>query len=178
MSDLKAGLRSEDDDVVMSALGTLDTLLRKSEAGADYIPLLCGLLSRRDDVRTKALWCIGKLGQNKLGDSESLRIVASMTMDSESENRENAAWALGELAGADVGNRESLDSLTHLLDDEDLHVRGMAAWSVGRYADKMSIVNEKSIEPLQKMTAESSPYLKKSAEFALERVRDLLDLPP
>ncbi len=170
MSDLKDLLVSDDDDVVISALSTLDNLLRKSEVGAEYVPLLCRLLPRSDEVRTKALWCIGKLGQNKQGDSESLNLVSSITTDSVPENRENAAWALGELAGTDVGNQDSLDSLIRLLNDEDVHVRGMAAWSVGRYADKLGIIDEGSLEPLHKMAGESSAYLKKSAEFALERI--------
>ncbi len=178
MSCLKDDLLSDDDGVVISALSALDTLLRKSEVGADYVPLLCRLLSRNDEVRTKALWCIGKLGQNKQGDSESLTIVSAMAADPEPENRENAAWALGELAGTDVGNRESLDSLISLLDDEDTHVRAMAAWSVGRYADKLGIVRDSSLEPLHKMAAESSAYLKKSAEFALERIMALSDSAP
>ena len=171
MSGLKEGLLSDDDDVVLNSLQTLDSMLRKGEAGSEFIPMLCRLLSREDTIRTKALWCIGKLGQNKQGDSTSLRIICSFTKDSEAENRENTAWALGELAGAEVGDTDSLDSLIPLLEDEDVHVRGMAAWSVGRYADKLGIVNTDTVRHLENMTEEASPYLIKSAEFALERVK-------
>lgn len=178
MVDLRESLLSDDDDVVMSAMSELDALLRKFAAGGEYIPVLCKLLSRRDEIRTKALWCIGKLGQNKQGDEQSLDIICSLTEDQDAENRENAAWALGELAGAGLGDRDSLFSIIRLLDDSDGQVRGMAAWSVGRYADKLKIADEKSILPLERMTGESSTYCKKSAEFALERVGAILPQGP
>ena len=170
INDLVTRLHSEKEDEVLRALEELDVMLRQGGAGAENIRPLCDLLSRGKEIRSKALWCLGKLGQNKIAHPSTVALVAAHTRDELAEDRENAAWALGEMAGAGVGDESGLGSLIQLLHDEDLHVRGMAAWSIGRYADKLRICDTESIGPLQNMSEGTSPYLRKSAEFALERI--------
>lgn len=165
-------LMSGDGDHVMMALDDLDSRLRRKEAGKEFISVLCDIVESGGEGSSKALWCLGKLGQNKVADPSSLRSIEKLALDEDPDNRENVAWALGEMAGAGVGDRSSLDVIVDLLGDEDSSVRGMAAWSAGRYAERLKLTDPRCIEKLEEMASSSSTLLQKSAEFALERIRN------
>lgn len=171
MKDVLEGLRSKDMGEASASLYELEGLLRRSRVGAEAIGPLCELLSHgRDEERARAIWCLGKLGQNKIGDPRAIPAVLDFADDPSAENRENSAWAMGELAGAGVGDDASLSALIDMLDDLDDHVKAMASWSLGRYAQKLGKSDARCIERLEIMKGSSSSYLRKSAEFALELI--------
>lgn len=171
--EIMEGLTSSEVIRIADSLQQLDLILRKEEAGAEFIPVLCRLLAYEDAIKSKALWCLGKLGQNKVADPSSLPHIHGLSDDRDPENRENMAWALGEMAGAGVGDYASLEVLIDLLDDEDPHVKSMAAWSLGRYATKLDIRSKRCLDGLESMAESPSQMIRKSAEFALERIRGL-----
>lgn len=174
MVDWKGMLCSSDRNEVIAALQALDTDLRHNEDHRDLIPILGDLIVSSDsEVRKRSSWCLGKMGQNKVPAPEALPFLVSLTADSEEEVRENCAWGLGEFAGAHVGDERSLQALEILLQDPDRDVKGMAAWAVGRLADKMSLSSVPCEEFIVILMEDDSVYLKKTAQFAWERIQAL-----
>ena len=112
----------------------------------------------------------------KLGDHRSVERLIMLTTDHDPEVRANAAWALGELAGLQIGDSLSIEALNILLTDEDREVKGMAAWALGRMADKMRVTSPSSIPLLRGLLLEDSMYLRKGAEWSLERIERLRPL--
>jgi HEAT repeat protein len=135
-------------------------------------PLLVVLEGGSDECRQMASWSLGKLAQSGIGDMSELEYLVTALSDEDAEVRENGAWALGELAGDQIGAGEELPVLTALLTDETATVRGMAAWALGRLAQRMGLVDEGSIAPLETLVADKSLYVSKGAEYALRRLKE------
>jgi len=174
MVDWKGLLCSSDRDEAITALQALDTDLRHNEDHRDLIPILGQLILSSDpELRKRSSWCLGKMGQNKVPAPEALPFLVSLIADQEEEVRENCAWGMGEFAGAGVGDESSLRALEVLLQDPDRDVRGMAAWAVGRLADKMSLSSVPCEELIFILMDDESVYLKKTAQFAWERIQAL-----
>ena len=165
------GLRSTDVEECRAALEDGRELLTEGWADRRLLQALIPLTAAEDDqVRRDASWCIGKLALLKLGDPRSVERLIALTADQDEEVRSNAAWALGELAGLRIGDTASIEALNALLTDEHREVRGMAAWALGRMAERMRITSPTSIPLLQAMRREGSEYLRKGAEWSLERI--------
>lgn len=165
------GLRSLDVEECRAALEETRELLMDGLADRRLLLFLIPLTSAQDDqVRRDASWCIGKLALMKIGDPRSVEALLSLTTDLDPEVRSNAAWALGELAGQNIGDTISIEALNILLTDPDKETKGMAAWALGRMADKMRVTSPSSVPLLKVMLLEKSEYLRKGAEWALERI--------
>lgn len=165
------GLRSQNVEDCLAALEDSRELLMAGWADRRLLQALLPLTEAKDaQVRRDASWCIGKLALMKIGDPRSVERLVYLTADPDPEVRANAAWALGELAGQNVGDATSIEALNILLTDPDNEVRGMAAWALGRMAEKMRITSPSSVPLLEALRMERSEYLRKGAEWALERV--------
>lgn len=165
------GLRSLDVEECRAALEETRELLMAGLADRRLLQFLLSLTSAEDDqVRRDASWCLGKLALMKIGDPRSVNILMALTTDIDPEVRSNAAWTLGELAGQNIGDTVSIEALNILLTDPDKETRGMAAWALGRMADKMRVTSPSSVPLLKVMLQEKSEYLRKGAEWALERI--------
>ncbi len=172
MKGVIEGLRSKDRATVLASMDELEALLRRSAAGTEAIGPLCEIMGHgQEEERRRAIWCLGKLGQNKVGDPAAIPPLLESAAHPSAENRENTAWALGELAGAGVGSEEALGALVDMLEDPDDHVKAMAAWSLGRYVQKLGIRDPRCLGPLEAMSSSPSTYLAKSAGFALELIK-------
>ena len=159
---------------LLSSLLELDAALRRMEDHGDLTSVLGGLMSSTDaEIRKRSSWCMAKMGQNKKGDADVLPFLLQSCRDPEAEVRENCAWGLGEFAGAVVGDERCLQALEALLVDIDRDVRGMSAWALGRLADKMSLSSASSIRALEALLDDPSPYVRKSVEFACQRIKAL-----
>jgi HEAT repeat protein len=137
-------------------------------------PLLVVLDGGTAECRQMSSWSLGKMAQSGLGDETELESLIASLSDGDGEVRENAAWALGELAGQRIGTGEELVPLTGLLQDGTATVRGMAAWALGRLAQRIGLVDERSIAPLESLLCDKSLYVSKGSEFALQRLREKL----
>jgi HEAT repeat protein len=172
LEKLNAEIVSDQTEVRLTALKRLDELARAGDVDASSLPSLIILFdSPSVDDRRRATWIVAKLAQNKIEAFWPIEALNRLTMDKDAEVRENAAWALGELAGMRIGVQGSLSFLTQLLLDRESMVRGMAAWSLGRFAERLNMGSPLTLELLQKLTQDKSPYVRKSAEYAYDRMR-------
>jgi len=168
------GLRSLNVEECRAALEDSRELLMAGWADRRLLQALIPLTEvENDQVRKDSSWCIGKLAQMKIGDPRSVPSLILLTTDRDEEVRSNAAWALGELAGQSIGDTISIEALNILLTDPDREVKGMAAWALGRMADKMRVTSPSSVPLLEAMLLENSEFLRKGAEWSLERIRRL-----
>lgn len=171
LNGMLKGLRSLDVKECRAALEETRELLTSGLADRRLLLALLSLTSAEDDqVRRDTSWCIGKLALMKLGDPRSVQSLVALTADHDNEVRANAAWALGELAGLNVGDTISIEALNILLTDVDKEVQGMAAWALGRMADKMRVTSPCSVPLLKEMLLSKSEYLRKGAQWSLERI--------
>jgi HEAT repeat protein len=169
MEPWKARLCSGND--VLGGLLALDAALRRMEDHRDLVPVLGALLQSDDlEIKRRSSWFLGKMGQNKKGDADVIPFLLSLATDEDDEVRENCAWGIGEFAGAGVGDERCLQAIELLMRDANRDVRGMAAWALGRLADKMSLTSISSAEVARSLLDDESPYVRKSAAFALERI--------
>ena len=177
LAGMLKGLRSLDVEECRAALEDSRELLMAGWADRRLLQALIPLTEAEDDqVRKDASWCIGKLALMKIGDPRSVERLIMLTTDLDDEVRSNAAWALGELAGQNIGDTLSIEALNILLTDPDKETRGMAAWALGRMADKMRVTSPSSVPLLEAMLRDNSEYLRKGAEWSLERIRRLRPL--
>jgi HEAT repeat protein len=168
------GLRSMGVEECRAALEDTRWLLASGLADRRLLLALLSLTSaEHDKVRRDASWCIGKLAMLKLGDPRSVGTLVLLTTDHDPAVRGNAAWALGELAGLSIGDTFSIEALNILLTDPEKEVQCMAAWALGRMADKMRVTSPSSVPLLKLMLLDDSEYLRKGAQWALERIERL-----
>ena len=168
---INSELVSGEKEHAKDALSTLNEMLRAMEADDSSVLPLSHLLDDDDlEIRKAATWSIAKLAQNKAIRSAPLDKLILLLADLDEEVRENAAWSIGELAGVGVGSIEATEPLNGLLEDPNVQVRGMAAWALGRLSEKMDIALPSSIPKLQKLLSDKSLFVRKGAEFSLERV--------
>ncbi|MGD0816992.1 MAG: HEAT repeat domain-containing protein [Methanomassiliicoccales archaeon] len=172
---LNSDLTSTDMEKRTAALEEVMDLAQNNAGDLSYIPALLVVLDLGSEVaRQMASWSLGKLAQAGIGDKVELyQLIASLS-DNESEVRENAAWALGELAGQHIGTREELAPLILLLGDKAATIRCMTAWALGRLAQRMNLIDERSIIQLERLVSDESIYIRKGAEYALQRLRERL----
>jgi HEAT repeat protein len=170
---LNSDLLSKDKDRVTEALRELAEMAQ-NDAGelASVHPLLVVLEEGSDVHREMASWTLGKLAQSGLGDAAELEPLITALQDPEEGVRENGAWALGELAGQRIGAKEELGPLTVLLRDDAATIRCLAAWALGRLAQRMGLVDMRSIAPIESLFSDRSFYVVKGAEYALQRMRE------
>ncbi|NLK25527.1 MAG: HEAT repeat domain-containing protein [Euryarchaeota archaeon] len=169
---LNADMMSDRKDVRLNALKKMEELARAGQVDETVLPSLMFLLkSSIIDERRKASWIVAKLAQNKVDALWPLETFNNRITDEDPEVRENMAWALGELAGMRIGIQGSITHLTDLLLDEEAMVRGMAAWALGRFAERLNMGSPRAQELLEKRIRDESPYVSKSASYALERMR-------
>ncbi len=174
LGSMLKGLRSLDVGECRAALEDTRELLTSGWADRRLLLALIPLTAAEDDqVRRDASWCIGKLALMKLGDARSVDRLIMLTTDLDPEVRANAAWALGELAGLQIGDSLSIEALNILLTDDDREAKGMAAWALGRMAEKMRVTSPSSIPLLRSLLQEKSEYLRKGAQWSLERIERL-----
>jgi HEAT repeat protein len=172
---LSFDLISNDEERRAAALMEIVELTQNEGGHLDLIPpLLVVLDDGSTEFRKMASWCLGKLAQTGIGDVTELELLIASLIDDDAEVRENAAWALGELAGQHIGTKDELEPLTDLLRDETPTTRGMAAWALGRLAQRMGLIDARSIVPLEFLVSDKSLYVRKGAEFALQRLREKL----
>ncbi|MCG7841530.1 MAG: HEAT repeat domain-containing protein [Methanomassiliicoccales archaeon] len=168
------GLRSLNVEDCRAALEETMELLTSGLADRGLLqPLIALTASEDDQVRRDASWCLGKLALMKLGDPRSIEALVPLAMDQDMEVRENAAWALGELTGLGIGDTITIEALNILLTDPEKQVQGMAAWALGRMADKMRVTSPSSVPLLKIMLQDKSEFLRKGAEWSLERIERL-----
>jgi len=169
---LNAEIISDQPDVRLNALKRMDELARAGDVDASALTGLTLLFtSSTVEERRLAVWIVAKLAQNKIDAFWPLEALNHLTTDKDAEVRENAAWALGELAGMRVGVQGSVSFLTQLLLDRESMVRGMAAWALGQFAERLNMGSPLTLELLEKLTQDKSPYVRKSAQYAYERMR-------
>jgi hypothetical protein len=48
----------------------------------------------------------------------------------------------------------------------------MAAWELGRLAQRMGLVDMRSIAPMESLVSDRSFYVSKGAEYALQRMKE------
>jgi HEAT repeat protein len=170
---LSIDLVSDEGERRAAALTEIMELVQNNGGDPSYIPPLLVVLEDASYVhRQMASWCLGKLAQTGMGDVSELGPLTTSLHDADEEVRENAAWALGELAGQHIGALAELEPLTDLLRDDVATIRGMAAWALGRLAERMGLVNMRSIITLESLVSDKSLYVSKGAEFALQRLRE------
>jgi HEAT repeat protein len=170
---LNSEIISDDEERRFEALKEIAELAQNNSGELSSIPPLLVVLEEGSDAcRESASWTLGKLAQSGLGDvSELVTLIASLK-DGYGEVRENSAWALGELAGQRIGAREELEPLTALLKDDAATVRVMATWALGRLAQRMGLVDMRSIAPIESLVSDKSYYVSKGAEYALQRIKE------
>jgi len=174
LASMLKGLRSLQVEDCRAALEETIELLTSGLADRGLLQPLITLTASDDlQVRRDASWCIGKLALMKLGDPRSLGALLPLAVDPDIEVRENAVWALGELTGLGIGDIITIEALNILLTDPEKQVRGMAAWALGRMAEKMRVTSPSSVPLLKVMLLEKSEFLRKGAEWSLERIERL-----
>jgi HEAT repeat protein len=174
-NNINAELASGEKEQVKAALSALNEMLRAMAADSSSIGPLSCLLDEEDlEIRRAASWSIAKLAQNKAIRSAPLDKLIILLADPDEEVRENAAWSIGELAGVGVGSMGAIEGLNTALEDSNVQVRGMVAWALGRLAEKMNIALPSSITKLQKLLSDKSLFVRKGAEFSLERVNRII----
>ena len=172
---LNSDVLSYDEDRRTGALREIMELAQNNAGELSSVPPLMIVLEDGSEAcRQMASWSLGKLAQSGVGDMSELEPLVSALSDEDGEVRENGVWALGELAGHDVGGKEELEPLTVLLRDDVATVRGMAAWALGRLAQRMNLVDERSIALLEMLVSDKSLYVSKGAEYALRRLKEKL----
>ncbi|NLL95314.1 MAG: HEAT repeat domain-containing protein [Thermoplasmatales archaeon] len=119
--------------------------------------------------KAQAVWCIAKMGQNKVHDRRILDLLIPMAGDGDQSVRESVAWGIGEAAGAGLHDERSVGTLLQLLGDGDPLVRGMAAWAAGRLRKKLGISDPGLDSALEGLLGDRSAYVRKSAVFGLGR---------
>lgn len=175
---LKTELHSDDIERRSTAFERLHQLLKdRAIFGLPPSEISDAFQSADVETRRQASWAIGKMGQNKIPGDYPLDLVERLTLDTDAEVRENAAWAIGEIAGVQLGREQSIQFLDRLLVDESFEIRGMAAWSIGRLAEKLFLGNMSSLSHLIKMRDDKSEFVRKSANFALERLAKIGIIP-
>jgi HEAT repeat protein len=172
---LSLDLVSGDEDRKTAALREIMDLVQNNPGDPSFFPpLLVVLDDSKTEFRQMSSWSLGKMAQSGVGDESELEPLAASLLDTDEEVRENAAWALGELAGLHIGAKQELGPLTDLLLDDTATIRGMAAWAIGRLAQRMGLIDERSIAPLELLIADKSLYVSKGAEYALQRLKEKL----
>ncbi len=121
------------------------------------------------EEKAQAVWCIAKMGQNKVHDRRILDLLIPLSGDADPSVRESVAWGIGESAGAGLHDERSVETLSTLLGDAEPLVRGMAAWAVGRLRNKLGIIDPGMDASLEAMLGDNSAYVRKSAAFGLGR---------
>jgi len=169
---LNVDILSDQTEVRIAALKRMDDLARAREVDASALPGLISLLRSSYVVdRQKASRLVAKLAQNQVEAFWPFDDLNELTKDKNAEVRENAAWALGELAGMRVGVHSSIPYLTDLLQDREGMVRGMAAWALGQFGEHLHMWSPLTVERLDKLAYDRSPFVSKSAAYALEIMR-------
>lgn len=102
-------------------------LVNLGQAGVD--PLIEMFASPDEDIRGKAIWALGKIG-----DRRAARPIMDMLGDEEGFVRRDAAVALGRFK-----EQEAVDPLIERLDDEDAEVRWAAAISLKKLGDRKAL---------------------------------------
>ena len=160
------------------ALREIMDLVQNDEGDLLLIPPLLAVLDDGTaESRQMASWSLGKIAQMGMGDESELDPLVGSLLDDDEGVRENAAWALGELAGQRIGSRAELEPLTGALRDANGTTRCMGAWALGRLAQRMGLVDERSLIPLESLASDKSLYVRKGAEYALQRLREKLQAP-
>jgi HEAT repeat protein len=170
---LNSDILLDDEEKRAGALKDLAELAQNNAGELSSIPPLLVVLEEGSDAcREMASWTLGKLAQSGVGDLSELDPLIEALHDPDGEVRENSAWALGELAGQRIGAREELEPITALLKEDAATTRGMAAWALGRLAQRMSLVDMRSIAPIESLVSDKSKYVSKGAEYALQRMKE------
>lgn len=170
---LNSDIISHDEERRTGALREIAELVQKDAGELSSIPPLMVVLDEGSDAcRKLASWVLGKLAQSGVGDVSELEPLITALLDDDAEVRENGAWALGELAGQRIGAREELEPLTALLRDDAATIKCMAAWALGRLAQRMGLVDMRSIAPMESLASDKSFYVRKGAEYALQRMKE------
>ncbi|MBK5189981.1 MAG: HEAT repeat domain-containing protein [Methanosarcinales archaeon] len=94
-------------------------------------PLMQALKDEHWDVRRKAVWALGNMGEI------AVEPLMQALKDEHWDVRRKAAWALG-----NIGDVRGVEPLIHALRDEYADVREDAAWALGNIGDA------RSVEPL------------------------------
>ena len=169
LEKLNLDVISDDAEVRRSALKRMDDLARSKDLDTTAVPSLTILLgSPETEDRRRASRIMAKMAQNKFWPFNSLN---ALTEDKDPEVRENAAWALGELACMRGGVQSSIAFLTELLLDREAMVRGMTSWALGQFADRLHMTSPLAMERLERLVYDRSPYVSKSAAYALDIMR-------
>ena len=167
VSRLNSDLISNDEEKKIAALREIMDLAQNNAGDPSFVPPLLVIMDEGSAAcKQMASWSLGKLAQTGTGDDSELEPLVESLLDDDEEVRENSAWALGELAGQHVGTKNELEPLTALLDDKTATIRGMAAWALGRLAQRMGLVDVKTIVPLEKLVSDRA--------FTSARVRSTL----
>ena len=149
-------------------LDNLERDLKKKVGRDDALDTLEKLITSNDpDIRSRAIWCIAKLAQNKYDDVRIMNLLMPLCDDPDAEIRENAIWGIGEAFSLRYDDR-CLEIVLKLLNDEEKMVRGMAAWAAGRMMHKQNIRDQHIIEKLNEFLNDESDYLRGAAMFALK----------
>ncbi len=155
--------------------GALDELERRCREGCTdprAVTYLIPVLHVPDEAsRRRASWLMGKLAQNKVCTFWPLEELNNLLHDDDPEIRENAAWAIGELTSMRVGGLGSIEHLNGLLADHLPSVRGMAAWALGRLAERLGLGFQSSLGPLRALLNDRYESVRRSAEYAVERLK-------
>ncbi|MBI0582863.1 MAG: HEAT repeat domain-containing protein [Methanomassiliicoccus sp.] len=160
------------EDTRAAAMDALEDLLRKGSDDGRAVTYLIPVLHAPDDeTRRRASWLIGKLAQNKACTFWPVEELNNLLHDDDPEVRENAAWCLGELTGMRIGSLGTIEHLNHLLGDESGSARGMAAWALGRMAERLNMGFQTSMAPLGKLLDDRYESVRRSAQYALDRLR-------
>lgn len=121
------------------------------------------------EEKAQAVWCIAKMGQNKVPDIRILDILVPLAEDDDPSVRESVAWGVGEVAGAGIADDRCVAVLVLLTKDGESVVRGMAAWAAGRLRNKLSMSDPVLDSILEGLLNDRSAYVRKSAAFGLGR---------
>jgi HEAT repeat protein len=117
------------------ALGERLAYLKGSDTGDELVPLLVTALSDDDEnVRSRAAWSLGQLGQ---ASPKVLDALIAALGDDDDNVCDKAAWSLGQLGQA---SSKVLDALIAALGDDDGNMRFSAAWCLGQLGQASSKV--------------------------------------
>ncbi len=173
LNRLNIEILSRDEGKRTEAMRAMAELAQKDAGELSSVPPLLVVLEEGSEAsRETASWILGKLAQSGVGDLAELEPLITALRDEDPEVRENSAWTLGELTGQRIGAIEALEPLTALLGDDVATIRCMAAWALGRLAQRMGLVDIRSITAMESLISDKSYYASKGAEYALQRMKE------